>query len=127
MLQFTPQGWPNNLELNNLESVELASCCTRVITGPLIGRLHAEHLGMVKMRQLARKLAFYGLDLISKLGRQLSYVMHVKNLLNRQHPPRLLLGPGQADHITYRFCWALSWQDVFGRSGCLFQIFGDDP
>ena len=35
--------------------------------------------------------------MISKLRRQLNYVLLVNNLLNRQHPPQLLYGPGQAD------------------------------
>lgn len=76
--------------------VELASCQTRVITEP-VADLHAQHLSMFKMRQLARN-TFGGLKLISNLRRQLNHVLLVKNLLNRQNPPRLLYGPGQGDH-----------------------------
>ena len=112
VLQFTQQGWPNNLEpvFQPYYSKRLELChedgillwnsravVPESLQGLLLADLHAEDLGMVKMKQLAPKY-FGALDLISKLRRQLNYVLLVKNLLNRQHPPQLLHGPGQADH-----------------------------
>ena len=70
VLQFTQQGWPNNLEpvfqpyyskrleLSHEDGILLWN--SRVVVPEslqalLLADLHAEHLGMVKMKQLARK------------------------------------------------------------------------
>ena len=70
VLQVTQQGWPNNpepvfqryyskrLELSHEDGILLWN--SRVVVPEslqalLLADLHAEHLGMVKMKQLARK------------------------------------------------------------------------
>ena len=78
VLQFTQQGWPNNLEpqfqpyyskrleLSHEDGILLWN--SRVVVPEslqalLLADLHAEHLGMVKMKQLARKYFWWpGLD-----------------------------------------------------------------
>ena len=122
VLQFTQQGWRNNLEpvfqpyyskrleLSHEDGILLWN--SRVVVPEslqalLLADLHAEHLGMVKMKQLARK--YFWLFIMSSTRPSCFMVLARRTM----------------ETITCRFCWALSWQDVFGRGGCLFQIFGD--
>ena len=73
VLQFTQQGWPNNLEpvfqpyyskrldLSHEDGILLWD--SRVVVPEslqalLLTDLHAEHLGMVKMKQLARERGY---------------------------------------------------------------------
>ena len=139
VLQFTQQGWPNSpepvfqpyyskrLELSHEDGILLWN--SRVVVPEslqalLLADLHAEHLGMLKMKQLARKYFWWpGLD------KQIEET--VKLCPACQESAK---SPASAPTASWSWsggpwkrlrCWALSWQDVFGRGGCLFQIFGD--
>ena len=47
-------------------------------------------------------------------------------LIAKIHPDFIMaLARGTIETITCIFSWTLSWQDLFSRSGCYFQIFGD--
>ena len=37
----------------------------------------------------------------------------------------MALARGTMETIKRIFSWTLSWQDLFSRCGCFFQIFGD--
>ena len=137
VLQFTQQSWSNNqepvfqpyyskrLELSHEDGILLWNSPVVVpesLQALLSADLHAEHLGMVKMKQFAGKYFWWpGLD--KQIGET------VKLCPAFQESAKSL-----APALTASWCWpGRPWKrlhvdfagPVFGRGGCLFQIFGD--
>ena len=95
VLEFTRNGWPESpqsefqpyyskrLELSTEDGILLwnsRAIIPETIRGILLKDLHAEHLGMVKMKQLARKYFWW----IRKSKKQLGVVVHAKKQQNPQ-------------------------------------------
>ena len=126
VLQFTQHGWPEKpepviqpyhnkrLELTQEDGILLWNSrviVPEVLITLLLKDLHAEHLGMVKMKQLARRYLWWpGLD------------KEIEETVKLCHSCQEAAKARTVEKITCSFCWSILIKDVPSNSRCLLQI-----